>query len=118
MQRTSINPTRGVRLRKRNLICVGEPITNSFAGDPDVENGEKPVPSHLVASPAADTPSNSNLFGNPLPYPIPVNINPSMHGLAAAANLYEPALTFLDIATGFFTTLPVVNRIRYASSTP
>ncbi|KAK0183853.1 hypothetical protein F5146DRAFT_1078693 [Armillaria mellea] len=93
MKRTSINPTRGVRLRKREPNLRWRADTNSFAGDPD------PVPSHLVASPTADTPSTPIYSGNPLPYPIPVNVNPSMHGLAAAANLYEPELTFLDIAT-------------------
>ncbi|KAK0473348.1 fungal-specific transcription factor domain-containing protein [Armillaria novae-zelandiae] len=99
MKRTSINPTRGVRLRQREPNLRWRADTNSFAGDPGVESDEKPVPSHLVASPAADTPSTPIYSGNPLPYPIPVNVNPLMHGLVAATNLYEPELTFLDIAT-------------------
>ncbi|KAK0199875.1 fungal-specific transcription factor domain-containing protein [Desarmillaria ectypa] len=99
IKRTSINPTRGVRLRKREPNLRWRANINSFAGDPDVETGEKPVPLHLVASPAADVPSTPIYSGDPQPYPIPVNVNPSMHGLAAATNLYEPVLTFPDIAT-------------------
>ncbi|KAK0185574.1 hypothetical protein F5146DRAFT_1144084 [Armillaria mellea] len=87
MKRTSINPTRGVRLRKRGPNQCWRADSNSFPGDPDAENGEKPVPSHLVVSPTADTPSSPIYSGDPLPDPIPVNVNPSMHGLAAAANL-------------------------------
>ncbi|KAK0196726.1 hypothetical protein F5146DRAFT_1129525 [Armillaria mellea] len=96
MKRTSINPTQGVQLRKRGPNQHWRANSNSFPGDPDAENGEKPVPSHLVVSPTADTPSSPIYSGDPLPDPIPVNVNPLMHGLAAAANLYERESTFLD----------------------
>ncbi|KAG7440508.1 uncharacterized protein BT62DRAFT_1080761 [Guyanagaster necrorhizus] len=98
-KRTSINPTRGVRLRKREPNLRWKADTNSFAGDPDVEDGERPVPSHLVASPAADTPSTPIYSGDPQSYPVQINVNPLMHGLAAATNLYEPELTFPDSTT-------------------
>ncbi|KIY72316.1 hypothetical protein CYLTODRAFT_450049 [Cylindrobasidium torrendii FP15055 ss-10] len=91
----SINPTRGVRLRKQKPNMRWDAERNSFvytSTDPGLDPTEPGVPEHLVGgSVSGSTPESSSSSSGASPHP---NLNPSINDMFSAHYLYEPIPEF------------------------
>lgn len=91
----SINPTRGVRLRKQKPNMRWDAELNAFvftSNDPGLDPNEPGVPEHLVGgSVSGSTPESSSSSSGASPHP---NLNPSINEMFSAHYLYEPIPEF------------------------